>query len=96
MKPKHKRGRSELQHHHDLLLHKSRRDPLAYYKASLEDMAETVKGHRETALAAEEGERHCKKVLAGAQNQVGHLSDMNGRVGTHRCTSLLGSGRSSI
>ena len=64
MKPNHKRGRSESQRHHDSLLRQSPHDPLPCYKTSLEDMAETVKCYRETAIAAGEGEGYCKKALS--------------------------------
>ena len=71
MYPKRKKGRSELQHRHDLLLHKSCHDPNTYYTGPLEDMAKTVEQHRETARVAEADAEREKKVLVGTQNQVG-------------------------
>ena len=71
MYPKRKKGRSELQRRHDVLLHKSRHNPNAYYTGSLEDMAKTVEQYRETARVAEADAERGKKVLVGTQNQVG-------------------------
>jgi hypothetical protein len=68
-----KKDRSELQHHHDLLLHKSRRDPLAYYQTSLGDVSETAKKYREMARAAEADATHSREALVDVQNQVGPL-----------------------
>ena len=72
-----KKHRSQLQRHHDSLLHKSHRDPLAYYTVSLEDMAETVKQHRETVRKAEANAEWNKKALIGTQNQVGPIMGVN-------------------
>ena len=71
MYPKRKKGRSELQRRHDLLLHKSRHDPNAYYTGSLEDMAKTVEQHRETVRVVKADAERGKKVIVGTQNQVG-------------------------
>jgi hypothetical protein len=71
---KRRKRRSEAQRRHDKILHKSRRDPVAYQRASLEAMSETVEEHRERARVAEADAEHSKKVLFGAQNQVGLLA----------------------
>jgi len=68
-----KKYRSEPQHHHGLLFHKSRHDPLAYYKTCLEDLSETVEKYREMVRVAEVDARHSKKALANTQTQVGPL-----------------------
>ena len=43
-----KKDRSEQQQRHDLLLHKSRYGPLAYYKTRLEDLSKTIEQYRRT------------------------------------------------
>ena len=63
--------RSEAQRRHDLSLHASYRDPLAYYKTSLEDLTKTMKQRNERTRRAELDAMHSKNAFAGAQNQVG-------------------------
>ena len=43
-----KKDRFEQQQRHDLLLHKSRYDPLAYYETCLEDLSKTIEQYRRT------------------------------------------------
>jgi len=64
-------GNAEPQHRHNLLFHKSRHDPLAYYKTCLEDSSETIERYREMVCVAEVDARHSKTALAGTQTQVG-------------------------
>jgi hypothetical protein len=68
-----KKDHSELQRHHDLPLHKSRRNPLAYYQTSLEDISETARGYWEMARVAEADATHSREAFVGVQNQVGPL-----------------------
>ena len=67
-----RKHRSEPQRRHDVLLHKSRYDPVAYNVASLEDIPKTVGEYRERARVAEADAEGSKKVLASANNQVCH------------------------
>jgi hypothetical protein len=65
-----RKPRSEPQRRHDVLLHKSRYDPVTYNVASLEDISKTVGECRERARVAEADAEGNKKALASANNQV--------------------------
>jgi len=54
------KNRSEAQRRHDLHLHKSHHDPLAYYKTSLEDLSKIVEQHNERTRRAELDAMHNK------------------------------------
>jgi hypothetical protein len=73
-----KKCRTEAQRRHDVLLHQSRLDPLAYRVNTLEDMNEMVKQQRKRACAAEADAEYSKKLLVDMQNQVHSSASMNG------------------
>ena len=77
MSPKSKKHRSEAQHQHDLLLNKSRHDPVAYSAASLEGMAKRVEQQRERAHAARMDVDDSKRALVSAEDQVHRLLSIN-------------------
>ena len=74
MRYKSRKRRSEAQRRHAKLLHKSRRDPAAYRKATLEAMSKTVEEYRERARVADANTERYEKEISKAENQVGHLA----------------------
>lgn len=76
---KSKKRRSEAQHRHAKLLHKSRRDPAAYREATLEAVSKTAEEYRQRARVAEANAERDKKEISKAENQVGPLASLTNR-----------------